>query len=397
MSLVQFSNFNKDAQHPNHIYMDVNIINADKTGENQPVILRMNEVRSGPYLTNPSEYLMSIVRFSVDTQTLPLMIVEPQTGQADINKLIYSFTMSYNLSGNVIDYQQNVIWIPTDQAPNIALPQPPLVNPDYSGLYYFVYSATYFVELLNNALANCFAGLNTAVIAAGGTLPTTHAPFLEWNPETGKAVLNASLKGFDKAEPNPIKLYFNTPMYNLFTSYSAFYQGWTVPNGKNFLIDIFTYAGGLNRLIVADWSSTPTDNVAVQIYQEYASLLVNGGCVKSIVFLSGSIPVNASLQSTPQIFNNYGVSTGYNANIEPILTDFQIQDLITGYEYKPTVRYTPTAEYRFFDLNGNQPLSNLDISVYYRDRLGFLRPIFLTSNSVCNIKILFRNKKFNNL
>jgi hypothetical protein len=396
--LLQQSNFNKDAQHPTHIYMDVNIINADKTGLNQPVLLKMNEVRSSSYISNPSDYYMSIVRFSVDTQTLPLLIVEPQTGQADINRLIYTFTMSYNLSGTVIDYQQPVIWEPTDQAPNVALPAPPLDVPDYSGTYYYVYSATYFIELLNKALTACFNGLNSAVIGAGGTLPTVHAPFLEWNPETGRAILNASQKGFNKANPDKIEFYMNTPMYNLFTSYSAFFQGWDVVNGKNFLIDIFVYGGGLNRLIVADWGLTPTDNIALQMYQEYASLLVNGGCVKSIVFLSGTIPVNQSLQSTPQIFNNYGVTntTGYNAKIEPVLTDFQIQDLTTGYEYKPTIRYTPSAEYRFFDLFGNQALTNLDISVYFRDRLGFLRPIVLTSNSVCNIKILFRHKKYNN-
>jgi hypothetical protein len=87
-------------------------------------------------------------------------------------------------------------------------------------------------------------------------------------------------------------------------------------------------------------------------------------------------------------------SNGNNSNISTVLTDFEV-DLITGQEYRPTVLYTPTAEYRLVDLNSNQPLSSIQITVNWRNVLGDLVPLYLGSNGNAQIKIMFRRKDFN--
>jgi len=63
----------------------------------------------------------------------------------------------------------------------------------------------------------------------------------------------------------------------------------------------------------------------------------------------------------------------------------------TGF-YKPSITYEPSAEYRLISMTGNQPLTNIDISVFLKTRVGQLIPFRLNSGGTCTIKILFTKK-----
>jgi hypothetical protein len=43
-------------------------------------------------------------------------------------------------------------------------------------------------------------------------------------------------------------------------------------------------------------------------------------------------------------------------------------------------------------MTGNTPLTNIDINVYWRDKLGQLIPFFLPSGATATIKFLFEKK-----
>jgi len=73
MSVQRFFKNNNDTQ-PYHIYYDMNLINNDSSFPSQPVRFQYKETRSNPYLFSPQDYFMSIVRFNLQTPTLPVFI-----------------------------------------------------------------------------------------------------------------------------------------------------------------------------------------------------------------------------------------------------------------------------------------------------------------------------------
>jgi len=380
---MSYQNLNTTS--PYHVYVDINAINSDQNNR-EPVPLIFNEIRNNPILNNPSDYFLSVVRFSLETPTLPLLLPQVELGQGDADKLVYSFTMSYNFLGVNYEYKQNLIFVAQDkQQPT---PNAPLVFQDLTSEYYYIYSFMHWMNIVNNALQSCYNGLNALVIGAGGTLPSTVAPFMEWDPYNNIAILNADQLGYARTLANPIKLYMNTSLYTLFSSFEATIEGFgaNITNGKNFQIMIYS----INNTNVYTIGSINY----LQMYQEYSTTPL--WCpVSSLVFTTGQIPVVPSNTSAPLIFNSLNQSnTGNNSNLTPQITDFEVP-LERGSEYKPNVFYTPNSEYRMFDLIGNTPLSALQITVYWKDNYGGLHLFKLASGSTATIKLLFRRKAFN--
>ena len=80
------SQLNKDYNKnlPEYVYFDINVANKRQTTQ-QSEPFSYNEIRSSPFLDGPSgSYKMSIIRFSVDTDS-PVFIPQIQSNQADIN------------------------------------------------------------------------------------------------------------------------------------------------------------------------------------------------------------------------------------------------------------------------------------------------------------------------
>jgi hypothetical protein len=308
------------------------------------------------------------------------------TGQPDPNKTIYSVTLTYDYLGTTYQYQQYINYIPQDlTAPT---PNAPTTVQDLSTKYYYVYSYQHWIYCVNTALNDCFNQLNLLVVGAGGTLPTAHPPFLEFDPSTFLAIINADVLGYDKALLNPIKMYFNSAMFHLFTSFQVYYNGYTgISYGKNYLIDIYNNNGS-NILTL------PTYN-ALQMYQEISSVAL-WNPVQSIVFTTAMLPVNPSLISVPKVFGSSNLfNSGNNANLAPVLTDFEVPFSSTN-TYRPNIQYTPSSEYRLSDLYGSSPLSAIELSVFWKDQYGTLHPFELNSGCAANVKIMFRRKDFGN-
>ena len=384
---------NLNSTEPVHQYLDINIVNNDTQGDKPPVRLVFNEIRNSPIILNPSEYFFTIARFSLETASLPLMIPQVMLGQIDPNKLIYSITMTYNspVDGNTYEKQTYIHFVP--QSSNQPIPKPPIFEQDFdpNGDYYFIYNFQYWIKLVNTTFSDCLNDLNTIVVlATGAPLPSLNPPFMEWDTFNNVAILNADIAGFNNSLGHPINIYFNTPLFTLFSSFQADYKGYkNITNGKNYLITVAD-SNGTNQLILPTYT-------ALQMYQDYStSALWNP--VNALVFTTGTIPVNPAQVSAPIVFNSEITSSltqgGNNANISNTLTDFEVP-LTEGFEYKPNVFYNPSAEYRLVDLLGNTPFSNISIQVYWKDSFANLHPFFLNSGCNANIKILFRRKDFN--
>ena len=391
MSSIQLKSKISQTQAIN-LYYDLELINNDTTGLNQPAILRFNEIRNNPYLMSPENYYMSVVRFSIQTPSLPIFIPQAQIGQSQQNRLIYSFTLTWKsvlVPTKTYEFQQNVVYIPSDLSQ--PLPLPPIDFQDITSAYYFVFAYQQWVAMLNNALSLCLNGLKNLVLAGGENLPSLNPPFLEFDPVAQVMILDCDLVGYSDSLINPIKLFANAPMYTLLASFQAISQGYgsSIINGKNFQF-VITNINGTNILTLPTYS-------AIQMYQEQSSIaLLNP--ISSLVFTTAQLPVIPEMVATPRVFNSDSnlFNTGNNANITPMMTDF-IVPFEVGNTYRPNVVYTPSGEYRLIDLYGTSPLSAIEMSVFWKDQFGGLHPFYLNSGCSATIKLLFRRKDYNNI
>lgn len=391
--MSQLSQFKK-AQNPDMVYYDIVSTNFQSTSELDP-FLRFNETRTNPIIANSGEYYMSIVRFSLDTYNLPNFICQIQPQQNDPNLSIYSVTLEYDNGAGVItpSTQEFISWLPQNK--NLPVPIPPSATS--SGFqqnnteYYYCYQFQYFLELINGSFGLAMLSLIANTGGALSPLFTAKQPVLTWDVTSSKAILQAQEDFFNQSQAQRVKIYMNPPLFALFNSFPSLNFGTKgVTLGRNHQLLVADYQG-INTISLPTNPDPlgPPPTIYTQMFQEF-STIDTWTPVASIVFTSNTMPIISNQLSTPLIFNNGQVSTGIgnNANFAQVITDFQTNQQV----FKPNVLYTPTAEYRRIDMTGNTPLTNIDINVYWRDKLGQLVPFLLASGSTATIKFLFEKK-----
>jgi hypothetical protein len=375
---------------PDKIYYDIQISNIDDI-DTLPPVLNFIETRNNPFLYESDKYYMSIIRFSLETPNLPVFIptIQPSPN-TDINLTIYSVTLQWINpldTSQIFTSQQFITYVPQS---NIATLPPNPTQTD-NGLqynttgYYNIYNYQYFIYLINNAFTLAYQQLLTQVTSAELNLPSSYSPILSWDTSNNTAILNCDVLGYSTTSTNYIKVFFNTALAQLFSSFPV-----RITSASSYL--------GLNTQIITD--SYNNSNIiqyppynptydAIQVFQEFSTISL-WSPVTSIVFTSNTLPIVSNQVSTPIIYNNGNQlgSNGNNALISQVITDFISNEGI----YKPNLVYEPTAQYRYIELLSNRPLNTFDLQVYWKDRQGVLIPFYLSSGCTATIKVLFTKK-----
>jgi hypothetical protein len=358
-----------------NVYLDIDVVNNG--GENK--ILVFTEKRNSAIVKRGSDYNLSVVRFNLSTNLLPMFI--PKIINVQTNETAYQFTMKYK----TFSITENIIWETQDLTA--------LVNPSQFSVYnnyYYCNSFQYWVGLINKTLNQMFLDLNQSVIDGGETLPysadlTKAGCFIEYDPTTGNAILFLNkanfVDGIDKVE-----LYANNEAYcmlnNAFNSIE--YPG----QNDRYKFNVQNN-NGLNIYTLLD---TQNNEVPfVQSFSEY-SISQNWSPVASLVFGSSlTIEPNQLAQfesGNDNLFSSNSLPLSSN-----ILTDLIVY-LERGNELIGRVEYTPTAEYRRISINSANPVQDFNINVYWKSvTSGQLVPIQLGPGGFSNIKILFEAKK----
>ncbi len=335
-----------------HVYYNIVITNNSPTF---PIVATYNSSRTTALLTNPSDYYVSIVRFRVGLQQVPIFV---------FTDLLYSVTISNG--GN--DYKTSLIYVPFYS--NALSP----ASPDNR----YVYSYQQFIDSINNALSSSFVASGLAGVA----------PYMTFDPVTQLCSLNASSNFHDPLlsdENQTIKIWFNTELWQFFSNFEKIFNGYQDLLNKNFNI-IVKPTGNNNITIPADFGG-PT--AGYKMTQEFVSLS-NWNALRNIVFLTGSIPIRAEGVPAQSPTNNNQISNNNPASAYlPILTDFQISD---DGPQRNFVSYVPTSEYRLVDLVGTTPLMTIDLSAYWLDKNNNLYPIYINPLDSLSVKLLFRKK-----
>ena len=382
-----------------HIYYDISVFNNDTMGS-MPVNLSFSETRSGGALVeNPSNYFFSIVRFEIDSPTLPVFIAEPSSGS--VNSLIYTFVIETvdNENNPVNVYKQQVQYVPSNN--NTSPPTTTDIN--LSSDYYFVYNYHRFIYMVNTCLASIFES-----ISAPERCSVAAAPYFMYDSASGLNTLYTTQEFETTSNPSPRKLnlYWNAPTETLFSGFDTT----AISDAESIRLDGGVVGAHLNKYYKMNVNNYYNKNITtvktgeltsmayITMVQNYASFAMCSP-IQNIVFTtSGNLPISNAQTAAPVIYSSSGecLTQGAASDISPILTDF-IVPLTTGTEYKPKINYNPSV-YRLIDLKGNNPIKSVDLQVYWKSKIDSkLHPFVLGSQCGATCKIMFRKKAFDNL
>lgn len=321
------------------VYIDLLATCSVQTNSNHRVPLVFNQTSSQPILKSTTGYKLSIIRFSLNTETLPIFIPTMRSA----NETIYSITMEYN----GVQFQQFMQYEPQN------------LNPVDQDEYYYVYNYQYLIYLVNNCITSCLTGLG---LANGATV----APTMTIDMTSKVVTINLDNNYFGYNESNKINIYMNYAMYTMFASLPA-----TIVNKNKLGMDY-----QLNNLISQDLTS---------MTQDFATDMILNP-VSSIVFTSNLIPIYQSSTPPIQIYVD-GVVSNQNSsyNFLNILTDFIANDM----QFVPYIQYSPSI-YRFLGLKQNTEIRNIDLRVFWQNKnSGILKPLYIGCGGSCSIKLYF--------
>jgi hypothetical protein len=364
---------------PREVYYDININNQSSIGTTSQ-ILNFNEARNKPLVNKAGLYSLSIVRFELDTYSLPTFIPDIEKfPNTDPDLMIQTVTLDY---GAFSTQPKNLKWKPTNlhiaKPPNLSVSRPDQEDSEY----YYGNSFRHYCDLVNTAFEALTAELKTL---AGATLDDLKAPKMIWNDENQTCSILAQEEFYNWSKVNHVGIYFNRSLYANFTSLPAVKN---YNNPLNKIYKIYMKDDYSTKIIVLDPLLDNVTEKFIKTDQEF-STISNWSPVAGIVFMSSNLPIVPTEVSAPYNYYNGILLTNSASQLKQrIITDMVANDMC----YKPNLLYTPSAEYRFIDMTGDGAINEVDISVYWRDRSGLLHPFYLQSGSNCSIKILFKLK-----
>jgi hypothetical protein len=331
----------------------------------------------------------------------------------------YVITMTYKVSTQTYSYSQAVVYQPvdgTEPAPSWSTVGEIGLNTEQFSLeYYYVYVYELFIRMVNQALTNCFWGLNGLVTNGTGTVPgqalpmastsssnTYQPPSMSWDPTALIASITADSAAFtvSPSATSTVFIYFNQSMSTLLDSFPYVYPN-VPPASPLYSYILFSASANATSTIVGSYSSLgvfTSNYTGIVVSQDHqtASLM---NPVQSIIFSTTFLPVVMENVGAPIITNGSSpvtIRSSNTANVFPIVTSF-IVPFSAASNYKPDVTYTPSSEYRLVDMYGTTPVHQVDVQVFWSDPFGVRHPFFLGSGCSGSLKILFRRKDYFNV
>ena len=334
-------------------YLNI-VITPDTNSGPISVQCEYNTTLTIPIVPDPKSYYLSIVRFTCPLDGIPLFVFPLDQSQNNPNAsaLIIGIRTSTN-----VDFPQRVLYVNQTaySAPTPAGSSPYFNDSQASSQYYYMFSITQMINMINTALA---AAVTASAI--GGI-----SPFFSYDQVTELITLNYNA-GFIATGA---KICINNLLINYLASF----------NYKQLTINVNPSPIGFDY------------NFLLEPLQTTLSQQFNGMSLwfdlRKIIITSNSLPVNQEV--TPSI-NQNGVSS-----FLPILTDFAIT-FDTANQSKQVVVYAPTSQYRLVDLTGNDAITRLNFNFYWQDKFGTIYPVFLTPLQMASIKIGFFKKTIYN-
>ena len=409
-------------------------------------------------IDNPSDYYLSVIRFSVDGSTIPIFICpvipDPIT-PTNVNNTPFVITMNYL----GITYSTNLQFIPHN---NTYQPAPPGVGyQDFSTSYYYVYYYTQFLRMINNGFTLLISQIVAANPGLESGIPIPYVIYEGGDAINGTDIVSLVIPNVLSPDPaysgvnlyqtqyyqstfisEGVTYYNNTPMYGPYVAGppTTGQPPGTInilmnPQLYTFLdgIDSFLLFGGLNTqflILVNDQlnnyyyppqnnDNTPATQTALSFQYENSifpvilptiftvapiwfkftqqyNVIEKWSTLSSIVLITQSIPVQVEYIPSTNFLGTPNTQNSTSSSFRSMLTDF----IPPSDNPRSRYIYNPTGPFRLISLKTNQPLNRIDLKIYFSDQYQKLYPLYIPFNQSNSIKLMFIRKslvKYNNL
>jgi hypothetical protein len=362
-------------------YLNITIPYAPNGSGLSPAVFQQQFIQ--PILSVPDDYYVSIVRFNIPCQNIPIINFAnyiqkfPNTNP---NLSVFAVTIEYNnqISTTYVEYVSETPFLPPGSLSAVS----PSVN--YNNPYYFIYTYSNIIAMLNEALATAFAGI------AAPPDPGTIAPYFIYDHTNYRIGLVAQNEWYDESLAQPVNVYVNYELFSTFLSgMPSILFGYNTANEQDVQLIIRNQHNNFYQEPSGPQFANPTDYEYYVMWQDYPTLL-NMNSFRNLTIQSNLLPIiqEFSVSSNPSqpIQNDLSTitSVGIMANFEPIDT--------YGWESRGVVQYTPTGPYHLINLSGMDPISKLDITISWIDQFGQLYPLYIGYNQMASIKFAFYKK-----
>lgn len=369
-------------KYDDRIYFNATFNNNNLSPPYTDQIIELDQTQNESIVDVPSDFWLTINRFSIPALALPIVQIpiQPNTAEfgfnTDPNQSILSFTFEWG--ANV---SQFYLEFANANLANSPPPVPPVGEEWPHTSYYFVFEYEHMMGMLNRCLLDAFNNL-------AATPPGSEAPYFELDAQTGIMSLICQRAFYDSSLPIPIRLYMNRAMFKYISSFDIIKQAASATLGRDFLFVINDVPG--------NYYDPP--NLAPVVPPDYFKIdgvgdnyLQNWYTFKQIVFTTGTIPIKFENVTFNDLFND----TNSDLDKTPILTDFEPIFSDIG-DARSVIQYFPQGPYRLIDLNSEVPLRRIQISVFWRDEYNILRKLQIPWGTLATLKLLFIRKDTQN-
>jgi len=385
---------------PTHTYIDIDI-NNNNLSVMAPIPLVYNQTKNTNIINDCSQYHLSVIRWNSDS-IIPVIIPEMLTGgvnNAYDGRTVYK--MQFGIGPNVdtiapigspktIIFQPDINYLEINSIKPVN--RPSTMVDVYSNQYFYLHSVKSFLAMVNLALVDLVIAAKASPYAQ--YFKSQLYPQFIWDTALNKISLYIPIDYIQPAtgSTSNTTLYIgmNPELYYLFNTYPVLTpSNLSSINSNTALNYVFRLEDelGLNGVLLSDGATY------YKYTQEQSSVGGWSPC-SSIVFSSYTIPVNTTGSGVPDFFGPNPYNSNAINNVSNSITDFEIP-LDNGLELSNTVLYySPQSEYRLFDINSNEPLSKLQISVYWKTKYGTYNPFLLKHAGTASLKLMFRKKDF---
>ena len=202
-----------------NIYLDLQMCNLSSIDKE----INFNETRFAGVISKPHEYELSITRFQVSTSSILLPVFMPviQIDSDEADETVYSITLKYS------GYETEVFvkWSP--EIESITKPSKIQGNIQSKSEYYYAYNYSWFPSLIQNTLRDALLQLQEIILEQTGEneLKECLEPYFYFDNSTGSSIMALDSKYFASNGDDGIEIYFNIPLYNMFSSFFSTFDG----------------------------------------------------------------------------------------------------------------------------------------------------------------------------
>lgn len=347
-------------------YLNIRIFNDSVANNNKSIPARYEETRVQPILDFPNEYELSIVRFSIPTNTIPILIWPGD----DVYKITLEWrgvqTTAYlTFAGQGLDLYGKAI-------------------------YHYQEICDSFNIAMKSTWDDMAAAFPGALPAPDFALYSLQSPRLIFNfilkkfqfvvPYETSDYSNPSV-GADEIGhwatnnpdvPNRITIYFNREMEKFMSGFQYIVDD--ITNGDSDTFYQMIVSDGTNNIV-----ETPSynENRFVYVMKQTYSDITNVNDFANIVFRTSRIPIVSEFKAT-QVNEFQQILTDFIPEIQ----EFNASDLL----------FNPTGPLRYYPIITNTDFRSVDVDIYWENTEGKQFPVYLLPNKTITVKIQFRKR-----